>query len=106
MNTEKSTRRADTARLAPRELRTLRKYPNLLREARHLIKACKTVMRQVEALHDYLAHCVAGDIPPGPWDSWLERERDEVNIERAAMLAAGESPTTMPPSMLRMIGLG
>ena len=53
MNTEKSTRRADTARLAPRELRTLRKYPNLLREARHLIKACKTVMRQVEALHDY-----------------------------------------------------
>jgi glyoxylase-like metal-dependent hydrolase (beta-lactamase superfamily II) len=60
----------------------------------------------VEALHDYLAACVAGSIPPGPWDSWIERERDEVNIERAAMLAAGEPPTTMPPSMLRMLGLG
>jgi hypothetical protein len=49
---------------------------------------------------------VGGSIPPGPWDSWIERERDEVNIERAAMLAAGEAPTSMPPSMLRMIGLG
>lgn len=60
----------------------------------------------VEALHDYLAACVAGSIPPGPWDTWIERERDEVNIERAAMLAAGEAPTSMPTSMLRMIGLG
>ncbi|HET9771960.1 MAG TPA: MBL fold metallo-hydrolase [Acidimicrobiia bacterium] len=60
----------------------------------------------VAALHDYLAACVTGSIPPGPWDSWIERERDQVNIERAAMLAAGEPPTTMPPAMLRMIGLG
>jgi hypothetical protein len=60
----------------------------------------------VEALHDYLAACVAGSIPPGPWDSWTCRERDEVNIERAAMLAAGEAPTSMPTSMLRMLGLG
>jgi cyclase len=59
----------------------------------------------VEALRDYLAACVAGSIPPGPWDSWIERERDEVNIERAAMLAAGEPPTSMPPTMLRLLGL-
>jgi cyclase len=61
---------------------------------------------EVEALHDYLAACVAGSIPPGPWDSWIERERDEVNIERAAMLAAGEPPTSLPPTMLRQLGLG
>ena len=60
----------------------------------------------IEVLHDYLAACVAGSVPPGPWDSWLERERDEVNIERAAMLAAGEPATTMPPTMLRLLGLG
>ena len=61
---------------------------------------------EVEALRDYLAACVAGSIPPGPWDSWIERDRDEVNIERAAMLAAGADPTSLPPSMLRQLGLG
>ena len=61
---------------------------------------------EVDALRDYLAACVAGSIPAGPWDDWIERERDEVNIERAAMLAAGEEPTTIPPSMLRLLGLG
>ena len=60
---------------------------------------------EVEALHDYLAACVAGEIPPGPWDSWIARERDEINIERAAMLAGGEPPTSMPPTMLRQLGL-
>jgi hypothetical protein len=59
----------------------------------------------VEVLHDYLAACVAGEIPPGPWDNWAERDRDEVNIERAAMLAAGEPPTSIPPTMLRQMGL-
>jgi hypothetical protein len=29
-----------------------------------------------------------------------------VNIERAAMLAAGEPPTSIPPTMLRRLGLG
>jgi cyclase len=60
---------------------------------------------EVEALHDYLAACVAGTIPPGPWNSWTCRERDEINIERAAMLAAGEPPTSIPPTMLRHLGL-
>ncbi len=76
----------------------------------------------VLALQDYLATCVAaaageagpgddghsgfGSIPPGPWDSWTCRDRDAINVERAAMLAAGEPPDSMPPSMLRAIGLG
>ena len=59
---------------------------------------------EVSALREYLAHCVAGTIPPGPWDSWLERaERDPINIEKAAMLRAGDDG--MPPSMLRALGL-
>ena len=41
---------------------------------------------------------------PGPWDAWLERDRDPINIEKAAMLRAGDDG--MPPSMLRAIGLG
>jgi len=61
---------------------------------------------EVDALRGYLEACMAGSIPAGPWDSWIERERDEVNIERAAMLAAGEPPTTMPPTMLRLLGFG
>ncbi len=59
----------------------------------------------VHALAEYLRHCVAGTIPPGPWDTWLERaERDPINIERAALLRAGRDE--MPPSMLKAIGLG
>jgi glyoxylase-like metal-dependent hydrolase (beta-lactamase superfamily II) len=54
------------------------------------------------------ACCDAGGepaaIPPGPWDQWSARENDEVNVERAAMLARGE--TDIPPSMLRRAGLG
>ncbi len=59
---------------------------------------------EVAELRDYLRHCVEGSIPPGPWDAWLERsERDAINIEKAAMLRAGDDG--MPPSMLRAIGL-
>ena len=59
---------------------------------------------EVGALREYLAHCVTGTIPPGPWDSWLERaERDPINIEKASMLRAGDDG--MPPSMLRALGL-
>ena len=61
---------------------------------------------EVEALREYLVACVEGKIGPGPWDGWIERERDEINIERAAMLAAGEPPTAMPSSMLRALGMG
>ncbi len=53
----------------------------------------------------YLRHCVAGSVPPGPWDAWGERaERDAINIERAALLREGRDE--MPPAMLRAIGIG
>ena len=63
---------------------------------------------EVRDLQGYLRACVdaAGDVAalePGPWDSWGQREHDEVNVERAAMLARGE--TAIPPSMLRAAGL-
>ena len=55
-------------------------------------------------LQAYLRHCVAGTIPPGPWDRWVERaERDPINIERATLLAAGRDE--IPPSMLRASGM-
>lgn len=59
---------------------------------------------EVRELQAYLRHCVAGTIPPGPWDAWAERaERDPINIEKAAMLRAGDDG--IPPSMLKAIGL-
>jgi cyclase len=63
---------------------------------------------EIRDLQAYLRHCVAaagdpGRIPPGPWDAWPERDRDAINVERAAMLAAGRDE--FPPSMLRAIGL-
>lgn len=62
----------------------------------------------VVALQAYLWACVEADgdpaaIPAGPWDDWVGRQWDAVNVERAAMLAAGDpSP---PPSMLAALGL-
>jgi cyclase len=63
---------------------------------------------EVRALQGYLRACVdaagePGRIGPGPWDDWTGREWDPVNVERAAMLAAGD--TGVPPSMLRAAGL-
>jgi cyclase len=65
--------------------------------------------REIRELQDYLRACVAADgdpnaIPAGPWDSWIERERDVINVERAALLAEGRD--VMPPSMLKAIGFG
>jgi cyclase len=60
--------------------------------------------REVREQQEYLRHCVAGSVPPGPWDAWLDRpERDAINIERAALLAEGRDE--MPPSMIKAIGL-
>lgn len=66
-------------------------------------------VEELRAQQDYLRACVdaRGDVTalrPGPWDEWTEREHDDVNIERAAMLAAGDDG--IPPSMLRLAGLG
>ncbi len=62
----------------------------------------------VIALQAYLYACVEAEgdpaaIPEGPWDRWSDRHLDEVNVERAALLAAGDE--SVPPSMLRLIGL-
>ena len=62
---------------------------------------------EVRELQAYLHACVDahGDvraIPPGPWDTWLERERDAINVERAAMLAEGDDE--IPQSMLKAMG--
>ena len=66
---------------------------------------------EIRALQQYLRHCVAvargeqAAIPPGPWDTWPERDpRDAINIERAALLAAGQD--VMPNSMLKAMGFG
>jgi glyoxylase-like metal-dependent hydrolase (beta-lactamase superfamily II) len=59
-------------------------------------------------LRAYLEACIAAAGEPsrlgsGPWDGWSDRHFDAVNVERAAMLAAGDpSP---PPSMLRLLGM-
>jgi hypothetical protein len=36
-------------------------------------------------------------------EAWTDRDHDVVNVERAAMLAAGDDG--VPPSMLRLAGL-
>ncbi len=58
---------------------------------------------QVRELQQYLRHCVAGTIPPGPWDRWPERDpRDAINIERAQLLGQGRDE--IPPAMMRALG--
>lgn len=63
---------------------------------------------EVRLQQEYLRACVdaAGNpsaIPPGPWDAWPGRQWDEVNVERAAMLARDDRG--VPPSMLRAVNL-
>ena len=63
---------------------------------------------QVRELQAYLRHCVAAanggpTIPAGPWDWWVERERDAINIERVELLARGDD--IIPPAMLKAMGL-
>jgi cyclase len=58
---------------------------------------------EVRVLQQYLRYCVAGEIPPGPWDRWPERDpRDAINIQRAQLLAEGRDE--IPPAMLRALG--
>jgi cyclase len=62
----------------------------------------------LQALQAYLWACAdaGGDLsalPAGPWDDWTDRHLDAINVERAAMLAAGDR--AVPPSMLQLLGL-
>ena len=64
--------------------------------------------REVRELQAYLRHCVAAanggpPITAGPWDSWLERERDTINVERVELLARGDD--VIPPAMLKAMGI-
>lgn len=63
---------------------------------------------EVRDLQAYLRACVAAEGDParlgdGPWATWTGREWDVVNVERAAMLAAGDP--TPPPTLLARLGL-
>lgn len=64
---------------------------------------------EIRDLQAYLRACVAANGDPnavgsGPWDTWIDRkERDAINVERAALLAQGRDE--MPASMLRAIGM-
>jgi cyclase len=65
--------------------------------------------QEVRELQGYLRACVDADgdpsaIPSGPWDSWLERDRDAINVERAVQIAEGRR-SDMPVAMLKAIGL-
>ena len=56
---------------------------------------------EVRELQAYLRACVAAqrrrrrDPAPGPWDAWPDRDRDAINVERAALLAQGDD--ALPP---------
>ena len=63
---------------------------------------------EVRELQGYLRACVAaeGDVSrlgSGPWDTWVAREHDPINVERAAMLAQGIDE--IPHSLLQRLGL-
>lgn len=65
----------------------------------------------VEELRDlqaYLRACVAAEGDPtrladGPWADWSGRHYDAVNVQRAAMLAAGDDAP--PPALLTLLGM-
>ena len=64
---------------------------------------------EVRDLQAYLRACAdaegdPGRIGPGPWEDWSDREHDVVNVERAALVAAGDVDA-VPASMLRLAGL-
>jgi hypothetical protein len=39
--------------LTRKDLATLKKYPKILAESRHLLRACKKVMRRIDALSEH-----------------------------------------------------
>jgi len=64
---------------------------------------------ELRDLRNYLEACiyaagVSSRMPDGPWATWQDQRFTPINIERAAMFAAGDpSP---PPSMLALLGMG
>ena len=62
---------------------------------------------EVRTLQEYLRACAdAGSIDAmadGPWSAWADQRFHPANVERAAMLAAGDSAP--PPTILSLMGL-
>jgi glyoxylase-like metal-dependent hydrolase (beta-lactamase superfamily II) len=63
---------------------------------------------EVRAQQDYLRACVAAagradDLADGPWSGWASTELTPANVERAALLAAGDD--SPPPAILTLMGL-
>lgn len=63
---------------------------------------------EVRAQQDYLRACVAAAgrterLADGPWTAWASPELGPANVERAALLAAGDD--SPPPSILTLMGL-
>jgi glyoxylase-like metal-dependent hydrolase (beta-lactamase superfamily II) len=63
---------------------------------------------EVRALQAYLEACLGagGDVArlaDGPWRDWSHPEFHEVNVERAALVRAGDD--RVPDAMLRLVGL-
>ncbi len=63
---------------------------------------------EIGVLIDYLRACLdaaanRSNIATGPWDAWVDRSNDTINIERAAMLASGHDG--IPTAMLRAMGM-
>jgi hypothetical protein len=61
---------------------------------------------EVRALQAYLRACTdaRGDVSAladGPWRAWPDRRCDAINVERAALVAAGLDE--LPPTMLRIL---
>lgn len=63
---------------------------------------------EIRALQDYLRGCAAAggadEMPDGEWTRWSNRRFHPSNVERAAMLAAGDAGP--PPGVLRLMGIG
>jgi cyclase len=63
----------------------------------------------VRALQGYLRACVSAAaagrtaLEAGPWEMWSARDNDQINVERAAIVAAGGDD--VPPTMLARAGL-
>ena len=61
---------------------------------------------EVCSLQGYLRACAdargdVGALAEGPWRDWADRRCDAINVERAALLAAGRDE--LPPTMLRIL---
>ncbi len=61
---------------------------------------------EVRALQGYLGACAdahgdVGALVDGPWRDWPDHRCDAINVERAALVAAGRDE--LPPTMLRIL---